>query len=196
MAINENTPVYPGDPKPEFKQVAFVGKDGWNEHRNTMNTHFGTHIDAPWHMLSEGKRLTDFPIEKFIGRAVLLDVRGQSEIDSELDGVQENDILILRTDNTQRIGSQDFYDKKPIVSLKFAEKLVKKRVGILGMDTYTPDDPPFLVHKLLLKHDILILENLVDLDRLTKKDFKIYIFPEKLDRADGAHCRVVAELPQ
>ena len=32
-------------------------------------------------MLENGKRLTDFNIERFIGRAILFDVRWQKEID-------------------------------------------------------------------------------------------------------------------
>ena len=36
-----------------------IKKDGWNEKRVTFNTHFSTHIDAPNHMLADGKTLSD-----------------------------------------------------------------------------------------------------------------------------------------
>lgn len=196
MPINESTPVYPGDPKPEFRQVSFCEKSGYNEHRICMNTHFGTHIDAPWHMVEKGKRLTDFPIEKFVGRAVLIDVRGQEEIDAELDGVKKNDMLLLRTDHTKKISSPDFFTNKPVISRGFAERVVKKKISILGIDSFTPapDSPPFEIHKYLLENEVLCLENLVNLDLIPKKTFTLYVLPLKLDRIDGAPCRVVAQL--
>jgi kynurenine formamidase len=194
MPLNQLTPVYPGDPKPEFKQFASCEIEGWNAHIICMNSHFGTHIDAPWHMLKEGKRLSDFPITKFIGRAIMFDVRGQREIDIELDAARENDILILRTDHSKLAGQSDFYERNPVISQQLANRIVEKKLSIVGIDSHTPDLYPFEIHKLLLKHDILILENLVDLDKIETNTFTIMVLPMKLDKMDGAPCRVVAEI--
>ncbi len=101
MPINERTPVYPGDPSADFRRIAFCEKDGWNGHRVSMNTHFGTHIDAPWHMLDDGKKLTEYSIDHFIGRAVLLDVRGRQQIEASLVTIECDDIVLLRTDHTK-----------------------------------------------------------------------------------------------
>lgn len=194
MPVNEMTPVYPGDQKPEFKRVAYCTKEGWNEHRICTNTHFGTHIDSPWHMLENGKRLTDFDIERFIGRAILFDVTGQKEINISIDEVEENDIVILRTDHTKKAYTPAFYEENPVISKSLAENLVAKKVNIVGIDSFTPDHPPFDIHKLFLKHEILILENLIDLDKIPVKTFTIYIFPIKYDKIDGAPCRVIAQI--
>ncbi len=56
ILIDERTPVYPGDPKQDIKQIATIEKEGWNEKRITFNSHFSTHIDAPFHMLKDGKK--------------------------------------------------------------------------------------------------------------------------------------------
>lgn len=48
-------PVYPGDPKPTLEQVAFIAKDTFNDHKLTTVMHVGTHIDAPLHMIANGK---------------------------------------------------------------------------------------------------------------------------------------------
>ena len=66
---------------------------------------------------------------------------------------------------------------------------------MVGIDSYTLDNAPFELHKRLLENEILILENLVDLDRIHVRAFKLFIFPLKLEGMDGAPCRVVAELP-
>lgn len=194
MTVNENTPVYPGDPKPEFKRIAYCETDGWNEHRICANTHFGTHIDSPWHMLEEGKRLTDFSIDKFIGRAIILDVRGQSEIDTQLSGVEKDDIVFLRTDHTLKANSPAFFDDNPVISMKLAEALVDIKVKMVGIDSYSPDNPPFAIHKIFMKHDILILENLVNLAAVPSAKFMAYVLPIKYERIDGAPCRVIAQV--
>ena len=66
---------------------------------------------------------------------------------------------------------------------------------MVGIDSCTLDNAPFELHKLLLKNEVLILENLVNLDRIQVKAFKVFVFPFKLEGMDGAPCRVVAELP-
>lgn len=194
MPLNKRTPVFPGSPRPSFKRVAYVDKDGYNAHRICANTHFGTHMDSPWHMLGNGKRLTDFSIERFIGRAILYDVTGQREIDIELKDVKENDIVILRTDHTKKAYTSAFFENIPLISRKLAEALVERRVNMVGIDSPTLDEPPNAVHKLLFGHDILVLENLVDLASIPVRIFKIYVFPIKYDRIDGAPCRVIAQI--
>ena len=194
MPLNKRTPVFPGSPKPSFKRVAYVDKDGYNAHRICTNTHFGTHIDSPWHMLGNGKRLTDFAIERFVGRAILYDVTGQREIDIGLKDVKENDIVILRTDHTKKAYTSAFFENVPLMSRKLAEGLVERRANIVGIDSLTLDKPPNDIHKLLFRHDILVLENLVDLASIPVRIFKIYVFPIKYDRIDGAPCRVIAQI--
>jgi kynurenine formamidase len=62
---------------------------------------------------------------------------------------------------------------------------------MVGLDSYSPDNEPFEIHKMLLKRDILIVENLVNLDRLVGKRFRCYVMPLKIQDADGAPCRVI-----
>src|SRR3989344_2995889 len=78
MELSERTPAYPGDPKPEISRLATIAENGWNERRLSFNTHCATHIDAPFHMLPEGKKLEEFPLERFFGRARGVDVSGRN----------------------------------------------------------------------------------------------------------------------
>lgn len=192
MPIDEKTPVFPGDPKQEITQNATIEKDGWNEKRLTFNSHFGTHIDAPFHMLANGKKLDELPLEKFIGKAVVIDVRGQKEIAPDLKGVKKDDIVFFRTDHIKKAYSKDFFKANPVITEETAKLLIQKGVKVVGLDSYTPDNDPYKIHKLFFKHDILIIENLINLDKLKQKRFDCYIMPLKIRRADGAPCRVFA----
>jgi len=193
MTLNNETPVYPGDLTPEFVKIAEKAKHGYNDYALHINTHFGTHIDAPWHMLEGAKKLRDFPITTFTGEAIVLDCRGQREITLDVSEVKNGDIVLLRTDHTKNIHEEDYFSSNPIMSFKLAEKLVEKKVKMVGIDSFSPDNAPFQIHKLLLSNDILILENLVNLDKITKPRFKLYAFPLKLEN-DGSPTRAVAEV--
>lgn len=192
MFLSNETPVYPGDPKPDIKTSATIDEQGWNEKSLKFNSHFSTHIDAPFHILKNGKKLDDYPIESFIGEAVVIDVRNQEEINCELDNVKENDFVFLFTGHTDKAGTEKFFESYPVVSLELAKKLVNKKVSVVGLDSLTPDKDPFPVHKMLFNHDIRIVENLINLKELAGKRFKCIIAPLKIKNADGAPCRVIA----
>lgn len=193
MDIDEEAPVYPGDPKPEITQFATIPENGWNEKRLTFSSHFGTHIDAPFHMLTNGKKLTDFHIEKFIGEAVVIDARNHKEIDADLNQVKKGDIVFFCTGHSENV-PEDYVSDWPVISERLAKGLILKKIKIVGTDTPSPDKAPFAVHKMLFKHDILIVENLVNLKQLVGKRFECFIMPLKIKDADGAPCRVVARV--
>ncbi|MBS3121597.1 cyclase family protein [Candidatus Woesearchaeota archaeon] len=189
MMIDEQTPVFPDSLKQEIKQTATIEKDGWNEKRISFSSHFSTHIDAPFHMLKEGKKLTDFKMDKFIGEGIVIDTKNNPE--PSLDEVKQNDIVFFYTEHTKKAGSEEFFKNNPTISKLLAQRLIDKKVKIVGLDSFTPDNAPFEIHKLFFKHDILIVENLVNLEKLIGKRFKCYILPLKIKDADGAPCRVI-----
>ena len=62
----------------------------------------------------------------------------------------------------------------------------------MGIDSFTPDNAPYTVHKILFRNGILILENLMNLDKVPN-GAKIIIAPLKLTDSEGAPVRVIAE---
>ena len=194
MMLDERTPMFPQCPKQIIKQVATIADKGWNETQITCSSHFGTHMDAPFHMLEEGKKLTDFPVDKFFGSAVVIDVRGKQEIDADLGLVQKDDIVFFCTGHAANAYRTTYYESNPVLAPALAERLVEKRVKMVGLDSWTPDNAPFTLHKLFFRHDIVIAENLVNLEPLIGKRFQCFVLPMKIKDADGAPCRVVAIL--
>jgi kynurenine formamidase len=57
VVLNEQTPVYPGDPATSIKPSGVLAKDGFCDHYVSLGTHVGTHIYAPMHLLEGGKSL-------------------------------------------------------------------------------------------------------------------------------------------
>ncbi len=193
QSFGPETPVFPGDPPVKFKTVSASPQVT----EIVFGTHSGTHLDAPAHFFPEGKKLSNLGIESFMGRGVLVDVRGKGNVGKEiLEGVEikAGDAVLLFTGWQAKYGSKEYFDDYPVVSEELAKEFVRLKIKILGIDSSGPDKEPFSIHKILLEKEILILENLCNLEGLTKvKDFEIIALPLKLE-TDGAPARVVAKI--
>lgn len=190
-------PVYPGDPTPKLQQSAFLDQHGLNDFQLSTGMHVGTHMDGPLHMIAGEKKLCDFPVDTFLGRGVLVDCRGQTRIDAPLlqnVNLQPGDIVLVRTGFSEFFGQQKYFEDFPKIAENFAAKLIDAGVKILGLDCPSPDRSPFPIHKILLSHEVLIIENLTNLDRIpTNVSFQIMALPMKID-TDSALVRVIAKI--
>lgn len=194
MEVSEKTPPFPGDPKAKFEQIASISKHGCNERRISINSHFSTHIDSPFHMLTNGKKLEEFPVATFIGEATIIDVRNTKIIKKEhLPKRLTTPIILFFTGHTQKISEANFFKNNPVLSVEAANEIIRYPIRIVGIDSFTPDNYPYTVHKILFNKNILILENLVNLKFIGKK-CKLIVAPLNLTDADGAPARVFAEI--
>lgn len=192
--LNNDTPVYPGDPPVRVTAGAQVAKDGYADSTVTFSTHSGTHIDAPMHMLESGKSLGAYGVKDFIGRGVLIDVRDGDFSKVTNANIAEGDIVLFWTDRTTDYHQQSYFESYPTMQADIAEYLVEKQIKMVGFDACSPDEnEDFPNHKTLLAGSVLILENLTNLQDLEGKEFTVYALPLKLD-VDGAPVRVVAEI--
>ena len=190
-------PTFPGDPSPKLEQYASIENDGFTDHKLETGMHVGTHIDAPLHMIEEGKMVNDLPIDRFIGTGKLLDARGKKEVDgSVFEGVSvlPGDIVLVYTGWSENFGSKNYYTDYPVLTEDFAETAMSFGAKIVGLDTPSPDRDPYTVHKMLFAKEILIIENLTNLSELVGvEDFDVYALPIKL-QADAAPVRVIAQV--
>lgn len=195
VPINENTPVYHGDPKTKIEPMGIFDKDGYEDSYVCIGTHVGTHIDAPRHMIKNGKSLDEIPVEQFVGRGVCIKVADKKFNLEEIKkaDIREDDIILFFTGMSDVYHQSEYYDDYPVMSEEIAEFLVSKKVGMVGVDMCSLDHEPFPVHRILLKNDILIIENLTNLRELDGKEFRVYALPVKL-QIDGAPARVIAEI--
>ena len=65
--------VYPGDPKPE-KQTLYSTEAGdlYNLSSFAMCAHNGTHIDAPFHFVQNGKTVEQMDLSHFVGDCLVV----------------------------------------------------------------------------------------------------------------------------
>src|SRR3989344_3983533 len=129
VALNEKTPIYPGDPKTKIKISAVLEKDGYHDHYVSVGTHVGTHIDAPSHMIAGGKNLDEIPIDHFTGRGVYIDARKDFNfVEIELMDIMEDDIVLFHTGMSDKYHQADYFDNYPFMSEEIANYLIIKKV--------------------------------------------------------------------
>lgn len=194
VPLGEQTPVYPGDAPAQVERAGVFEEDGFNDHVLKLGTHIGTHIDAPYHMIADGKKLNEFPVSKFVGRGVCIDVRSGFSLESiESAALQEGDIVLLMTELSKKYYESTYFEDYPAIPKVFAEALIAKNIKMVGLDMCSPDHEPFEIHKLLLGSDVLIIENLTNLDAVFGKEFTVYALPLNV-AMDGSPARVIAQL--
>ena len=182
--ISNNTPVSPLDKRIDMQRVKFLNKDHYNDTKMISTMHIGTHIDAPSHMLDCETNISDYNIEKFIGKGVFLNFENEKSIElreEDKDKIVEDSIVLIHTGMDKNIGTEEYYNDHPQVSIELCKYLVEKKIKILALDFFSPDSFPSLIHKTLLSNDILIVENIKGADVLKGvSDFMLYMIPIKL----------------
>jgi kynurenine formamidase len=195
--IMDNMPVYPGDCEVILRQSHFYNRDKYNDHRLDTGMHVGTHVDGPMHMTNVNQYLCDFDLESFCGEGCIINAQNESIIklkDEHLNIIKENSIVIIHTGMDRYYGTEKYYSEHPVLEMLLCEVLVKKKVKMVGFDMPSPDTFPFEIHKYLLSHKVLILENLTNLDKIKEENnFEIIAFPLKIE-SDSSMVRAVARI--
>jgi kynurenine formamidase len=200
--IHAEMNMFPGTEKPVLQKLLSVEKDGFAETKLSFFSHTGTHMDAPAHMLKEGWTLDRFPIDHFTGKALLVDV---SEIttkfipvlffDKYIKQLETVDFLILRTGWSKFWESHVYFDSFPALSAEATGMIATFNLKGVGIDVISIDlidSIDFVNHHILLKKNILIIENLTNLEQIDSKIFSFTCLPLKFIDADGAPARAMA----
>lgn len=188
-------PYWPGDTPFEFSLSAAKVENGVvNIGKLTTTTHIGTHVDAPYHFDDEGKRIADIDINIYIGRSILLDVRGHESIGREeleqydLKGAER--VLLKMTGE----GAPDrFPETVPYLRPDIGPFLKEKGVRLIGIDVPSVDklDSKTLdTHHTLHQNGVMILENIV-LQEVDEGEYELIALPLRIVEADGSPVRAV-----
>ena len=172
--------VYPGDPAPEKKTLASTASgDLYNLTAFSMCAHNGTHVDAPFHFLQDGKKVDELPLDVFVGDCYVAWHEG--------DVTAENAKAILeKADGAERI----LIAGAATVTMDAALVFAASSICLLGNESQTvgPENAPMAVHKCLLGKGIALLEGVV-LKAVPEGHYFLNAAPLNLAGADGAPCR-------
>ena len=172
--------VYPGDPEPEKMTLYSTEEaDLYNLTAFAMCAHNGTHIDAPFHFLPNGKTVEQMDLTHFVGDCYV--ARHTGSVSSD-----DAEMILAKACGSQRI----LIAGEATVTAEAAEVFARSSLKLLGNEGQTvgPEDAPMQVHLILLKKEIALLEGIV-LNDIPEGHYFLSAAPLNLGGADGAPCR-------
>jgi kynurenine formamidase len=175
-----------------------------------FSNHTGTHVDAPWHFVASGLRISDFRLEEFIfERPAFIDF---SLSDGELievghlkphaDLIRQCDLLLLRTGYSQlrERDPQRYAMQSPGLSAAAADYLAQNfpELRAIGLDTISLACMQHLedgleAHRILLRGEgrrFLIIEDM-NLDWDLSQLQQVIALPLFIEGIDSSPCTVM-----
>ena len=205
LTISKSLPTFPDSPSPQFISWSSLSEDGYNLELLFLSSHTGTHIDAPYHFAQKGKKIHEIPLKRLTGHATLIKLRKnpnspitKSDIlnHEKIHGkIQNYSSVFFFTGWQKNLKKNNYFTENPGLNNLAAKYLASKKVNLVGIDSPSIDlgnDDSFSVHHILSRNDILIVENLANLNRISTNSFNFVILPLKLKGATGSPVRAMA----
>ena len=171
---------YPGDPKPQARVLcSYDVGDVYHLTAFSMCAHNGTHIDAPFHFLPEGKTVEQLDLSIFVGECYL--ARHEGELSAA-----DASAILKKASGIPRI----LLGGSLTVTEEAAEVFADGGICLLGNEGQSvgPENAPMAVHKILLGKNIALLEGIV-LTNIPEGRYFLSAAPLNLAGSDGSPCR-------
>ncbi|UNU25083.1 cyclase family protein [Microcoleus vaginatus] len=217
-AIHPNIPIWPGDPATEIAPVAQIETDGYFLRKFSMGEHSATHINAPNSFYAEGASIDSYSPQSLVSPAITIDLRQQSlanpdytlTIDDILAWerqhklIEPGNIVLLYTGWQEKWDDERAFfnrDDRGICHFPGFGKaatqflLEARSIAGIGTDTHGVDtgrDESFVVNKLVLETQRIVLENLANLDLLPAAEITLVIGILRLLGGSGSPVSVLA----
>ena len=179
--------VNPGDPAPERNVLSSMEKgEVCNLTAFSMCAHNGTHIDAPFHFIRDGKSVDAICLEAFVGMAYVAEHHGI------VFGKDAAEIIEKAQVQNPEAAKRILIKGPAEVSLEAAKVFASSGILLLGNESQTvgPEDAPMAVHQMLLGANIILLEG-IRLSGVSEGVYFLSAAPLNLYGADGSPCRAV-----
>lgn len=211
--ITSSMPLFPGYPQPVIEPYLTHGQtqasgryDGCSCQIDQISfvSSTGTYMDAPAHFFPGMKKIGDYPLDRLIMEAVVLDCRAGARADGPID-LQliteligrvfcEGRALLLETGWSDYWGSQEYFSH-PFLNEEAVNFIIEQKPLLVGIDTLVIDDrrdKKRPAHCGFLGNEILIVENLTNLSLIRNKDVEAYFIPLNIEGVVSMPVRAFA----
>ncbi len=198
--ITHQMPVFPADPA--------VGvlthhnyQNGYFVSQVIFGTHTGTHIDVPIHKITGGKSVDEVGIDRFFGRAYVMDFTFMkpleeltaSQLERFADKLTGVNVVIIKTGWGAHFGQNDFFTSFPGISEEAVTWLAEHGVRLVGLESPSVNAIRHAeIHTLLLERDIYIVESMANVEQISGEYVELFAVPLKLKGLDGSPVRAFA----
>ncbi len=170
----------------------------------SLSGHAGTHVEAPFHAISDGSDVGALAVERFFGEAAILDLSAVPDAApfelallraaaDRVGGIRAGDVVFLRFDWDRRASANASYPPYPEpAALRW---LVDQGIKLLGIDSpglEVRGDRSLPNHHLLFDRGVPLIESLANLDQLRTSRVFVFAVPLPAHGADAIPLRVLA----
>lgn len=179
----QDAPVYPGDPPATVTRIASTENGGvYNSSIITLCSHSGTHADAFYHFLPEGKSIDNMELTHYYGACRVISFPPGTTVTKKL--------LSGKIEGAERLaihgGGNSFLDESAALYIA--------QCGVITVVTdalsVAPPASEAALHRLLFENGVALIENVV-LDNVPDGEYTLSAFPQKITGCDGAPVRAV-----
>jgi arylformamidase len=191
---------WPQDPvPPDIKSHSTTSEEGTiTMTQMTINTHHGTHIDAPRHFYPDGTSIDEMPLNTIMGPVRVIEIKDTKLIKPEelaTHNIQPGERILFKTVNSSYYKRGKFVEDFVHITNEAAEFLKDKKVSVVGIDylavgSFRDRDSLIQVHRTLLGNGIWIIEAL-DLSAVAPGNYEIICLPVKIKQGDATQARAI-----
>lgn len=167
--------------------------------RIEINSHDGTHIDAPLHFFHGGGTIDEMPLDTTVGPARVIEINDTESIKpEELEpyNIQPGERILFKTKNSPRVyETREFHGDYVYLSTEAARLLAEKKVRVVGLDYLTigrfkPPENVKDTHEALLGNGIYVIEG-INLSGVKPGKYELICLPLRLEKGDAGPARAI-----
>lgn len=162
-----------------------------------FGSHTATHVDAARHFFDDGQPVDLIPLEKLVGRALVVrfpdDVRSIGEAELRNVALAGHTRILLATRNSGFLADKEFRSDYTFLAPDGAAFLVEHGIDLVGIDYLSIEQfrsGHHRTHRTLLERSVVIVEGL-DLSAVPPGEYELVCLPLRLDGCDGAPARAI-----
>lgn len=169
-------------------QFKIENQQSRNRSRICLESHLGTHVDAPLHFIKDGKPLNKMPLENLIGDAQVIEVDYPETVTAGFlkDQYKGKEIVLFKYGKDRLNRQYDYFDASGV------EYLINKNVKVIGTDNYNIDSvgSEWNIHHQVLGNEIFVVEGL-ELENIEEGFYTFICLPLSIRDIEGAPARAI-----
>ena len=194
--ITQDMTAYKDEKVVQFDAIRTFEKDNVRKTKITLDTHTGTHIDAPSHFLKDGIPTNRIELEQCVGQAIVIDMSHIESLitadDLEEYDLDDCDIVLFKTRNSQLNSTAPFNSNFVYLDESAAQALAEMGINAVGFDYLgiERNQPTHNTHIILLQGGVAVIEGL-RLGHVQEGEYFFVCLPLALQGLDGAPARAI-----
>jgi len=197
--LSKDMVYYPNDPLPPYIDFLYSPDKGQGREitmsQLIINTHHGTHVDAPRHFYPDGTSIDEMPLDAIMGPARVIEIKNTVSIEPEelaTHNIQPGERILFKTKNSAYYKLDKYVEDFCFLSTNGAHFLRDKKISVVGLDYFgiASGEHVLEVHKSLLGSGIWIIET-IDLSAVKAGNYEIICLPLKVAHGDAGPARII-----